>query len=132
MIDPGALAAKITGAIGSGDGASIKAVQATIDGLEACWDEAISNVDGSTLSPPNPYRHLVAAQYAAVDDGDQLATAKADDPRGVWIVWRTQGVRADGFTTIFPQHAEIDALRQVNADGYGHAEFIEFGTDAAF
>lgn len=130
MIDPGALAAKITGAIGSGNGASLKAVQATIDGLENCWDEAISNVDGSTLNPPNPYRHLTAAQYAGVDNApqrDQLATAKSDDPRGIWIVWRTQGVRSDGFTAIYPQHAELDALRQVNADGYGHAEFIEFG-----
>lgn len=130
MIDPGALAAKITGAIGSGDGASLKAVQATIDGLETCWDEAISEVDGSTLNPPNPYRNLVAAQYAGVDAGlarDQLATLATDDPRGVWIVWRSQGVRSDGFTAVYPHDGEIAALRQVNTDGFGYAEFIPFG-----
>lgn len=131
MIDPGALAAKITGAIGSGDGASVKAVQATIDGLEACWDDAVAHLPPKMrdADAPNPYRNATAAQYAAMDDDrDHLATAVAvDDPRGVWIVWRSQGVRSDGFTAIYPHDGEIAALRQVNTDGYGYAEFVPFG-----
>lgn len=132
MIDPGALAAKITGAIGSGDGASLKAVQATIDGLEACWDDCTGAIAPHLREreAPNPYRHVTAAEYAAVDttpERDQLATLATDDPRGVWIVWRSQGVRSDGFTAIYPHDGEIAALRQVNTDGFGYAEFIPFG-----
>jgi hypothetical protein len=145
VIDPAAAVAKVTGVIGTGDGASLKATQAMINALADCWDDCEVWL-GREPATPNPYRQLDAAEYAMIDaapilsrvvdvtDGDpDLATAVAvDEPRGVWIVWRTQGVRSDGFTTIFPQDAEINALRQVNADGFGHAEFIEFGTDAAF
>lgn len=49
------------------------------------------------------------------------------EPDGVWIVWRTHGDRSDGFNAIYPADEEIEALRQVNADGFGVAEFIEFG-----
>lgn len=53
----------------------------------------------------------------------------AENPEkdGVWIVWRAHGDRSQGFTAIYPQDEELEALRQVNADGFGAAEFIEFG-----
>lgn len=46
---------------------------------------------------------------------------------GVWIVWRVHGDRSQGFNAIYPQDEELEALRQVNADGFGHVEFVEFG-----
>lgn len=44
---------------------------------------------------------------------------------GVWIVWSS--VTKESINGIFPADAEINALRMVNRDGYGHAEFQPFG-----
>jgi hypothetical protein len=128
VIDPAAATGKVTGVIGAGNGASLDATQAMIDALADCWDDCEAAL-ARDPARSNPYRQLDAAQYGMIER-DEIATVPADDPRGVWIVWRSQGSPQDGFTTIFPQHAEINALRQVNADGYGHAEFIPFGADA--
>lgn len=124
MIDPIAMAAKIAGTTEP----SQSAVRSARLALAACWDEAVAHLPPKLrdADAPNPYRRD-NDDIAQPADRDQLATAKADDPRGVWIIWRTQGVRSDGFTAIYPQDAEIDALRIVNADGYGHAEFVEYG-----
>lgn len=129
MIDPAAAVAQVTGVIGTGDGASLKATQAMINALADCWDDCEAWL-GRDPATPNPYRQLDPTQYAMIEhlERDQLAaTVAADDPRGVWIVWRSQGVRSDGFTAIYPHDGEIAALRQVNTDGFGYAEFIPFG-----
>lgn len=52
---------------------------------------------------------------------------QAVGPDGVWVVWRVYGDRSQGFNAIYPHDEELEALRQVNADGFGVAEFIEFG-----
>jgi hypothetical protein len=125
VIDPAAATGKVTGVIGAGNGASLDATQAMIDALADCWDDCEATLARNPAAA-NPYRQLDAAQYAMIER-DQLATAKADDPRGVWIVWRTGGDPTNGFNGIYPGDYEIEALRQVNADGFGKAEFIQFG-----
>jgi hypothetical protein len=44
---------------------------------------------------------------------------------GVWIVW--DGSSKEYIRAVFPVDGEINALRKVNRDGYGHAEFQPFG-----
>jgi hypothetical protein len=45
-------------------------------------------------------------------------------PRGVWVVWYSFD-RQDGLAGIWAE--EIEALRFINDNGYGKAEFVEFG-----
>jgi hypothetical protein len=136
---------RIDNAIGSSDRPA-DAVDVVRQVLAECWDDCVMHLppklrdadasnpylDGTTTRSHPTMQIDRLTQYAADDRArrDQLATVPADDPRGVWIVWRTKGVPSDGFSVIFPHDAEINAMRQVNADGFGHAEFIPFGADA--
>lgn len=126
MIDPIAMAAKIAGTTEP----SQSAVRSARLALAACWDEAVAHLPPKLrdADAPNPYRrdNDDIAQPADID-------AVVDGPGvdGVWIVWRTHSVRSDGFNAIYPADEEIQALRRVNADGFGAAEFIPFATDIA-
>ncbi len=64
-------------------------------------------------------------------DNDGRPELAPQDHAGVWIVWRVHGDRSQGFTTIYPEHEELEAMRQVNNDGFGAAEFIPFGVSIA-
>lgn len=46
-------------------------------------------------------------------------------PKGVWLVWNSY--TKESLNAIFPQDQEIEALRKVNEQGYGYAEFTEWG-----
>lgn len=131
MIDPGNAIMQLVDAL---DAAKRPAdALDTMRGILAeCWDDCVTHLPPKLrdADAPNPYRDLTTAEFAALDDAperDQLTTARSDDPRGVWIVWRTGGDPTNGFNGIYPGDYEIEALRQVNADGFGQAEFIQFG-----
>lgn len=137
MIDPISLAAKISGTTEPTQGA----VRTARLALAACWDEADAQLRDADA--PNPYRRdnddvaQPADRYESwrdVDVTDQPQPESDDGPDvdGVWIVWRSHGDRSNGFNAIYPGDEEIQALRQVNADGYGSAEFIPFGNDIPF
>lgn len=59
-------------------------------------------------------------------DGPWKYDPDKDKPKGVWIVWAAHS-HTEGFHAIFPADQEIEALRYVNSNGYGVAEFHEFG-----
>lgn len=122
MIDPIALAAKITGTTDPTQGAVRTARLALAD----CWDDCRDNHDQGVGFPPNPYRRDNDDIAQPADAGDDVVEGP-HPPDGVWIVWRTHGDRSNGFNAIYPDDEEIQALRQVNADGFGCAEFVEYG-----
>lgn len=129
MIDPHSLAAKIAGTTRPSD----DAVRTARLALAACWSECADAGPERQLNR-NPYRH--AEDQADQDrpwrdiDVDPAADDAVEGPHppdGVWIVWRTHGDRSNGFNAIYPDDEELQALRQVNADGFGVAEFVEYG-----
>lgn len=130
MIDPTELAAKISGTLEPTEGA----VRSARLALAACWDECVDGVPGYHPES-NPYRRASdGAPGWPKDWNDVDVTPQQEDTAdggpdidGVWIVWRSHGDRSNGFNAIYPGDEEIQALRQVNADGFGAAEFIEFG-----
>lgn len=137
MIDPISLAAKISGTTEPTQGA----VRSARLALAACWDDCRDSHDQGVGFPPNPYRRdnddvaQPADRYETwrdvdvttpADDGDDVVNGP-QPPDGVWIVWRSHGDPSNGFNAIYPADDEIGALRQVNGDGFGSAQFIEYG-----
>lgn len=124
MIDPIELAAKITGTTRPTQGA----VRTARLALAACLDDCRDSHDQGVGFPPNPYRSDSNSDSGWTVDVDVIESAPGPHPPdGVWIVWRSHGDRSNGFNAIYPADDEIGALRQVNGDGFGSAEFIEYG-----
>lgn len=133
MIDPIALAAKMTGTTEPTQGA----VRTARLALAACWDDCRDNHDQGVGFPPNPYRRdnddvaQPADRYETWRDVDVNPagddTVEGPHVDGVWIVWRSHGDPSNGFNAIYPDDEELQALRQVNADGFGCAQFVEYG-----
>lgn len=65
-----------------------------------------------------PFRGLAASRSEPEPEPEIVV-------EGVWIVWSSS--TKETINGVFPADAEINALRMVNRDGYGHAEFQPFG-----
>ena len=96
------------------------------------WDK---DSEGDTWTLPGcgiSYRgwsaYRLADEYSVYYlEGEEPQEAVTAEPtvEGVWIVW--DSISKECVNGIFPADGEINALRMVNRDGYGHAEFQPFG-----
>ncbi len=71
------------------------------------------------------YGSISPVQTEATEDVTETEAAEVT-VEGVWIVWSSHNP-ADGIIGIFPQDAEINALRMINTKGFGRVEFVPFG-----
>lgn len=71
------------------------------------------------MGPDGKYPDVSEARIVQIGGSVEFAA------KGVWLLWDSSS--KESLHAVYPADQEIDVLRKVNDQGFGYAEFVEWG-----